>query len=183
VARMRKDRRGNEEDSPTFGACLACRQDNPHARHQHYLLLARQTDLKAAKEHIYLDLLDRFKGDTERATARANDTAAWLHDQIEPFRNMVDEQTGEVLPWWEARRLNILAIHETYAKIGEREREKAAARAAHSRRRVGTFTRLEPTVGTPFPDAPPRPDHLEALEASEGMPLADDDYTDDPEEP
>jgi hypothetical protein len=126
------------EDSTPFDGCAECRTAQPQARHQHYLGLARDYGLDGADAHILDDLCRRFQGDLERARSYAKDVKLWLLNYVTQFANMVDEETGAPLTWYEALKQNQQDLRDTYLDLEEEGRDKIAARGGW------------PTPGAPF---------------------------------
>lgn len=129
-------------DHPSFhtGSCPVCRDRDPNTRYVHYLEVARYSGLDAAKDHVLDDMLTRFENDIPRALRYALDIGIWITDQVEAYRDKVDEETGAQLTWWDARERGILAqraLTEEMKKANElKNQDRAWKQEVRSLKRI-----------------------------------------------
>ena len=149
MARHRADS-GRTDTDADAGAptCAACGDADPEVRYAHYLTLARQLDFAGIETHLWQSLRERKGFDAEVARGVVEGLMAWVKDQVLSYANLLDEQTGAKLPWWEGRQQTILAMRDATELHAKEAEARQAARAQGRIPRHDALRPLGDTLGT-----------------------------------
>jgi hypothetical protein len=158
---MPRKKTDNASDFSPAGRCPECLTPDPQARSKHQLSLAAAGGLDTLRSHLteqYVKLRDTAK----QRPDLVDDVCRWVAGLIEQYSNFPNPETGDLLPWWEARQMMAHAQDRiaaaSYAQAPEKYRRQQTPPLVEGFTTIETprrATAMEPTMPRPVPVAIP----------------------------
>lgn len=114
--------------------CAPCLDADPQIRYRHFLTLAQghtshgHCDFDAVSLHLWAAMRSKTKLDVDDMRRYVEERLAWVKDQVTSYSGIVDDRTGALLPWWDARRQRLTALRDATDAQAQRAEDEREAR-------------------------------------------------------